>query len=50
MAEQKTAPASVAAQSLDALEEDLPEILADGITRQVRLSLSGPPAAVAVTV
>ncbi|MFC8078048.1 SDR family oxidoreductase [Streptomyces sp. NPDC057307] len=37
--EQKTDPASVAAQALDGLEKGTPEILADDLTRQVKRGL-----------
>ncbi|MET7861185.1 SDR family oxidoreductase [Streptomyces sp. NPDC005318] len=44
-ADQKTDPASVAAQALDGLEKGLPEILADEVSRQIKQSLAAPPAA-----
>ncbi|MDF6041378.1 SDR family oxidoreductase [Streptomyces sp. JH14] len=44
-ADQKSDPASVAAQALDGLEKGLPEILADEVSRQIKQSLAAPPAA-----
>ncbi|WP_326610997.1 SDR family oxidoreductase [Streptomyces scopuliridis] len=45
-ADQKTAPADVAAQALYGIETGLPEILADETTRHVRQSLAASPNAV----
>lgn len=42
-AEQKTDPADVAAQALDGIEKDLPEILADDTTRYVKQNLASAP-------
>ncbi|WP_327365481.1 SDR family oxidoreductase [Streptomyces sp. NBC_01217] len=44
-ADQKISPAAVAAQALDGLEKGLPEVLADEVTRQVRLNLATAPTA-----
>ncbi|MFF2324661.1 MULTISPECIES: SDR family oxidoreductase [unclassified Streptomyces] len=44
-ADQKTDPAAVAAQALDGIEKNLPEVLADEVTRQVKQSLSMTPTA-----
>ncbi|MBN6050475.1 SDR family oxidoreductase [Nonomuraea sp. RK-328] len=43
-AQDKADPADVAAQALSGMENGLPEILADDITRQVKQSLAGTPA------
>ncbi|WP_411087369.1 hypothetical protein [Streptomyces sp. 061-3] len=42
---QKIDPASMATQALDGLQYGLPEILADGCSRQVEQSLAAQPAA-----
>ncbi|GAB2581302.1 SDR family oxidoreductase [Streptomyces capparidis] len=42
-ADRKADPADVAAQALDAIEQGLPEILADDITRLVKQSLAPAP-------
>lgn len=44
-ADQKADPVEVAAQALRAIEEGLPEVLADETSRLVKASLSGTPAA-----
>ncbi|MBT2457123.1 SDR family oxidoreductase [Streptomyces sp. ISL-86] len=42
-ADQKADPADVAAQALDGIEQDLPEILADDVTRLVKQGLALAP-------